>query len=90
MAYNYGRPILIDEALIFPHLHSLLKHPAHLPTDSRIVAFCELLYLRREFPSPIMGGWESLLTISWVTSNIAQKYHIWYSPRIGSTFANLQ
>lgn len=46
MAYNYGRPMLVDESLIFPHLHALLKHPAHLPTDSRIVAFCELLYLR--------------------------------------------
>lgn len=46
MAYNYGRPMLIDETLMIPHLHALLKHPAHLPTDGRIVAFCELLYLR--------------------------------------------
>ncbi|OWZ63969.1 hypothetical protein AYX14_00154 [Cryptococcus neoformans] len=56
MAYNYGRPILIDEALIFPHLHSLLKHPAHLPTDSRIVAFCELLYLRLTLHKSTISG----------------------------------
>ncbi|WRT65340.1 uncharacterized protein IL334_002283 [Kwoniella shivajii] len=46
MSLNYGRPLLLDENLIFPHMFSLLDHPGGLQTDSRIIASCELLQLR--------------------------------------------
>nr|XP_019050106.1 hypothetical protein I302_00527 [Kwoniella bestiolae CBS 10118]OCF29036.1 hypothetical protein I302_00527 [Kwoniella bestiolae CBS 10118] len=42
MAYNHGRPLIIDEGLILPHSHALLNHPSRLPTDGRIIASCEL------------------------------------------------
>ncbi|WWC93100.1 uncharacterized protein L201_008065 [Kwoniella dendrophila CBS 6074] len=46
MAYNHGRPLIIDEALILPHSHALMNHPSRLPTDGRIIASCELLLHR--------------------------------------------
>ncbi|WWC59868.1 uncharacterized protein I303_102430 [Kwoniella dejecticola CBS 10117] len=46
MAYNHGRPLIIDENLILPHAHALLSHPNRLPTDGRIIASCEILLHR--------------------------------------------
>ncbi|WWC68880.1 uncharacterized protein I206_102816 [Kwoniella pini CBS 10737] len=46
MAYNHGRPLIIEENLILPHAHALLSHPSRLPTDGRIIASCEILLHR--------------------------------------------
>ena len=45
MAYNHGQPLItgVDGS---SHTHALLNHPIALPTDSRIVAACDLLLLR--------------------------------------------
>jgi hypothetical protein len=51
MAYNYGRPVPVDESDILPHVHVLLNHPLALRTDSRTIAACELLVLRGELQS---------------------------------------
>lgn len=51
MAYNHGRPVLMtdDDTLMFAR--KFLEHPLSCPSDSRLVASCELLALRRMFNS---------------------------------------
>ncbi|KAK4686593.1 hypothetical protein P7C73_g3535, partial [Tremellales sp. Uapishka_1] len=46
MAYNYGRPLAINEADVLVHAYALLNHPLQLPTDARLVAACEYLLHR--------------------------------------------
>ncbi|WWD16319.1 hypothetical protein CI109_100745 [Kwoniella shandongensis] len=46
MAFNHGRPLGVHESDVLTHAHALLNHPSGLPTDSRIIASCELLMLR--------------------------------------------
>ena len=48
MSYNHGRPLLIPDNDILAHADALLEHPLSLPTDSRLIASCELLILRGE------------------------------------------
>jgi len=47
MAFNLGRPALFAVESTLDHGRKFLQHPLSIPTDSRLVATCELLTLRR-------------------------------------------
>ncbi|ORX34852.1 hypothetical protein BD324DRAFT_653107 [Kockovaella imperatae] len=46
MSYNHGRPLLITDTDVLANADALLDHPLSLPSDSRLIASCELLILR--------------------------------------------
>lgn len=47
MALNHGRPVLIPDDETVQHGRRLLEHPLSIPTDSRCIAACELLFHRQ-------------------------------------------
>ncbi|KAK8861759.1 hypothetical protein IAR55_002582 [Kwoniella newhampshirensis] len=60
MAYNFGRPLGVNEYDVLTHSHALLNHPSGLPSDSRIIAACELLLLRLPLHKIFIGEQEGL------------------------------
>lgn len=46
MSFNLGRPALFAAEDTLSDCRRLLEHPLAIPTDSRLVAACELLTLR--------------------------------------------
>lgn len=48
MAFNLGRPALFGGEETIRHCREFLNHPLSVQNDSRLVATCELLTLRRE------------------------------------------
>lgn len=51
MAFNLGRPALFAGEATVTNARRLLDHPLSIPTDSRLVATCELLTTRRKYMS---------------------------------------
>jgi hypothetical protein len=45
-AYNHGRPVMMEDDHSRQFGREFLKHPLSIPTDSRLVAACELLAVR--------------------------------------------
>lgn len=56
MALNYGRPVLLPDDESVHESRRLLEHPLSVPTDSRVVAACELLYHRQIQITPFSSG----------------------------------
>lgn len=48
MASNFGRPTMFTGPETVKEGRAFLSHPMSIPTDSRLVNFCELQTIRRE------------------------------------------
>jgi len=48
MTLNHGRPFLLPNDEPVEYSRRLLDHPYSIPTDSRVIAACELMLHRSE------------------------------------------
>lgn len=48
MALNNGAPVSLEEGDTLEHARAFLTHPLSTELDSRVVAACELLRIRRK------------------------------------------
>lgn len=60
MAFNLGRPAVSFSDDTIKHARSLLDHPLSIKSDSRLIAYCEMLAFRSRWS---IGIWLTLVPI---------------------------
>ena len=60
MAFNLGRPAMLGGEETIRHCRNILNHPFSVQNDSRLVAMCELLSMRRGFMRFFCLSWRLL------------------------------